>query len=221
MVRSSSPGGDKKDNRKMAMKDISVFDLKHQQDNVDSKIIVALEKMSEVFRVLLWNEGKELKLSPIQVQILIFIHHHSQEKCKVGYLAKEFNLTKPTVSDSIKILLQKGFLSKVPDENDSRSYSLELTKEGIELTKRAEHYTKNLQLPLAGVDSSKKEVLLESMLEVLHKMQSNGLIETQRMCFNCAHYNGDKADAHYCNFLKTTLNAAGLRIDCPEFEIAN
>ena len=50
----------------------SSFDLKRQSTKIESKIVVALERISEAFRVLLWNESKENSLSPIQIQLLIF-----------------------------------------------------------------------------------------------------------------------------------------------------
>ena len=49
----------------------SVFDLEHQNSNIESKIIVSLERLSQAFRVLLWNESKAFSLSPIQIQIMI------------------------------------------------------------------------------------------------------------------------------------------------------
>lgn len=58
----------------------SPFDLSHQNLTVDSKIVAALERISQAFRVLLWNESKELSLSPIQIQVLIFLLYHSDEK---------------------------------------------------------------------------------------------------------------------------------------------
>lgn len=62
----------------------SSFNLSEQNQKVESLIVVALERISEAFRVLLWNESKENSLSPIQIQILIFVNFHSLEKCKVG-----------------------------------------------------------------------------------------------------------------------------------------
>ena len=55
----------------------SDFDLVHQNQNVESKIVAALERISQAFRVLLWQESKEFSLTPIQVQVLIFLLHHS------------------------------------------------------------------------------------------------------------------------------------------------
>lgn len=84
----------------------SAFNLAHQNTSVESKIIASLERVSQAFRVLLWNESKEFSLSPIQVQVLIFLLFHSSEKRKVSYLADEFNMTKATISDTIKSLEQ-------------------------------------------------------------------------------------------------------------------
>ena len=58
----------------------SAFDLEHQNSSIESKIIASLERVSQAFRVLLWNESKEHSLSPIQVQVLIFLLHHSDQK---------------------------------------------------------------------------------------------------------------------------------------------
>ena len=51
----------------------SSFNLNEQNQKIESRIVVALERISEAFRVLLWNESKENSLSPIQIQILILM----------------------------------------------------------------------------------------------------------------------------------------------------
>ena len=84
--------------------DKSVFNPDFQQKDISSKLVAGLERISEVFKVLLWEKAKQVSLSPIQIQILIFIAYHKQELCNVSHLAREFNITKPTVSDAIKIL---------------------------------------------------------------------------------------------------------------------
>src|SRR5690554_2520049 len=93
----------------------SDFDLVHQNQSTESKIVASLERIAQAFRVLLWQESKEFSLSPIQVQLLIFLLHHSEEKRKVSYLANEFNMTKATISDTVKTLENKGLISKVHD----------------------------------------------------------------------------------------------------------
>ena len=43
------------------------------------KLLIGLERISQAFKVLLWNKAKEYGLSPIQIQILIFVAHHKSE----------------------------------------------------------------------------------------------------------------------------------------------
>ena len=64
------------------------------------------------------------------VRRAIFLLHHSEDKRKVGYLAKEFNMTKPTIRETIKVLQQKMLVSKENERGNSRSYIINLTEGG-------------------------------------------------------------------------------------------
>ena len=196
----------------------SPFDLSHQQNDLDSKIVVALEKMAEVFRVLLWNEAKELKLSPIQLQILIFLNFHSAPERKVANLAKEFNMTKPTISDAVKSLIQKQMVEKEVDTSDSRSFYLNLTGKGKDTAQKVAMFSQDLQTSLRDLDTTLKEDLFSGLLKLIQNLDSRGLISRQRMCFGCRFYEGNKKDQHFCNFLKAPLSNHALRVDCPEYE---
>lgn len=194
---------------------ISVFDIDEQNSNIESRIVVALERVSEAFRVLLWNEGKDSALSPIQIQILVFIQFHTPDKCKVGYLADEFNMTKATISDSVKALHAKGLVAKETDPSDTRSFSLALTTEGKKIVKKASLFAAPLETPIANLTQSQKVVMLDGLLRLIHDLHTSGIITIQRMCFTCANYQLDTR-GHYCHLLKSRLAETELRIDCPE-----
>lgn len=195
----------------------SSFNPEAQIAKQEKKIVVALERISEAFRVLLWNESKESSLSPIQIQILIFLLFHRGDKCKVGYLATEFNMTKATISDSVSSLLKKNLIEKQVDEVDTRSFSILLTKEGKKMATRCSSFTSALENPLLDLTDKQKEVLLTSLLHVIKQLNNTGIISTQRMCFNCRFYT-KKSTGHYCNFLQETLAETEIRIDCDEHE---
>jgi DNA-binding MarR family transcriptional regulator len=197
----------------------SPFDLNQQNNSIESKIIVALERISEAFRVLLWNESRENSLSPIQIQILIFLLFHSHEKCKVSYLAQEFNMTKPTISDSIKILLKKGFIEKIDDLTDTRSYNVSLTKTGKETAEKSANFTFAIEKPLTSLSEIQKQALLNGLFKLIHQLNKTGIITIQRMCFTCANYQVEKGE-HYCNLLQLKLENTELRVDCEEHESA-
>jgi DNA-binding MarR family transcriptional regulator len=79
----------------------SAFDPEGHEFNIDSKIVVALERISEAFKVSLWNENKKYGISPIQLQILTFLIFHPEDLRTISNLAAEFNSTKASISDSV------------------------------------------------------------------------------------------------------------------------
>ena len=196
---------------------MSAFDPERHITSIDYKIVAALEKISEVFRVLLWNEAKEHKLSPIQLQLLIFLKYHSSEKHRrIASMAREFNLTKATISDSIKVLEQKGLIHRADDAFDSRSFNFSLTEKGLKLTGAIENFTLPLDGAIAGLSSQQKEFLLLSVLDLIFRLNKNSIISTQRMCYNCFYYGGDRQQNHYCNLMQKPLQIDELRVECPE-----
>ncbi len=196
----------------------SPFDLNKQSEQIESKIVVALERISAAFRVLLWEESKENALSPIQIQILIFLLFHSEEKCRVSYLAHEFNMTKATISDSVKLLLQKGLIQKADDPTDTRSYIISLTAVGKKTAEKSANFAFAIEAPLNVLPTEKKELLLSSLLQLIYELNKAGIITIQRMCFTCTHYRLEKGK-HYCELLETHLASNELRIDCPEHHV--
>lgn len=198
----------------------SDFDLNHQNQSTESKIVASLERISQAFRVLLWRESKEFSLSPIQVQVLIFLMHHSDEKRKVSYLADEFNMTKATISDTIKALEKKGLITKETEPDDSRSYIIQLTANGYEIARKNSFFTQEIRTPVDKMSSDDKENLLLSLLNIIRHLNKTGIITIQRMCLNCVHYQStNNGEQHYCKLLNQKLQNSELRVDCPEHEV--
>lgn len=198
----------------------SDFDLAFQNENIESKIIASLERISQAFRVLLWQESKEYSLSPIQVQVLIFLLHHSEGKSTVSYLAEEFNMTKATISDAFKSLEQKQLIKKTAHQLDTRSYTIRLTVKGKNIALKTSLFSKEIKTPIDRLHDDDKLNLLLSLLNIIRHLNQTGVITIQRMCLTCTHYqtsaNGQK---HFCKLLNQQLGSSGLRIDCPEHEM--
>lgn len=196
---------------------MSAFNPENHLTNVDAKIVASLEKISEVFRVLLWAEAKEHRVSPIQLQLLIFLKYHKNTaQRRIAFLAKEFNLTKATISDSMRVLEEKGLVLRSDDLTDSRGYNFSLTEKGEQLTASVENFTGPLDGAIAALTDQQKEYLLGSILDLIYRLNQMGIISTQRMCFNCYYYNGDRATAHYCNLVQAPLTFEDIRFECPE-----
>ncbi|HVI48886.1 MAG TPA: MarR family winged helix-turn-helix transcriptional regulator [Chitinophaga sp.] len=198
---------------------ISAFSPAQQAESTSSKVVVALERLSEAFRVLLWQEATQYGLSPIQIQVLTFMLHYPEEKRTVTSLASYFNMTKATISDAVKSLEQKSYLVRKPSTTDTRSHTLHLLKEGRAIAKKVEHFATPLQEAVDAKPTKEQGALLEQLMQLIHQLNQEEVITTQHMCFNCAHYS-QKKGGHYCNLFKTTMKQADLLVDCTDFELS-
>ena len=196
----------------------SPFEPKKQHEDTGHKIAVALSKLSDLYRQLLWSKAQPLGISPIQAQLMIHIRHHDSSHNTVSHLAKVFQMTKATVSDSVRVLVNKGLLQKVASEKDKRSFYLELSASGRKVTDEAEGYTKEIQHQLGKMDKVRSEALFKGLYDLLDGLNQQGVIPIQRMCFGCAFYQGDKDSSHHCTLLKKNLQTSQIRLDCAEFE---
>jgi DNA-binding MarR family transcriptional regulator len=190
-----------------------------RDQTIESRIIASLERISQAFRVLLWQESKEFSLSPIQVQVIIFLLHHSREKRKVSYLASEFDLTKATISDTIKTLEQKQLIRKEEEPEDTRSYIISLTDKGRDIAGKTSLFTNEIRTPVDLLNEDDKENLLLSLTGIIRHLNKTGVITVQRMCQTCSYYRSSGDGQHFCKLLNQSLEVKDLRVDCPEYEM--
>ncbi len=195
----------------------SIFNPDSQNDDITSKVVAGLERISEVFKVLLWDKAKRVGLSPIQIQILIFVAFHKEDLCNVSHLAKEFNVTKPTISDAIKVLDSKGLIKKETSPTDSRSYSITLSANGKAMVSEIHDFADPLKSQIDGFLENDLEDISKTLNTLIYKLNRTGILTVQRTCYGCKFYQKqDSSD--YCNLLNTSLLSKDIRLDCPEFE---
>lgn len=200
---------------------MSVFDLSSQHQEVSSKIVIGLERLSQAFRVLLWEEAKEHNLSPIQIQTLVYLHFHPPEFGRVSLLAREFGLTQATISDTITSLEVKGLIYREVWPADKRVSLLKLTPAGVSLAVKLSTWATVIQDQVASLSAGEQEVLLKFLMLLIESLQKVGVIAISRMCITCRFfqpeaYPGDAAP-HRCHLLAKPLANSELRIDCLEY----
>ncbi len=201
----------------------SIFDLQHQHDDIDSKIAAALERLSQTFRVLLWEKTKSHNLSPIQIQILVYLLYHSEELITIGQIATRFSLTPATVSDAVKTLAQKALVVRTSEESDRRITSVILTITGRKIARKLAVWADIIQNNISRFDKSDKLVVMKFLMELIEALQRAGLITVARMCITCKFFhpnaNLNSDTPHHCKLLDKPLADSSLRLDCPEHEL--
>lgn len=182
------------------------------------KTIAGLERLGEVFKTLLWQKAKIHGISPIQIQILLFVSSHRSTLCNVSYFAKEFNVTKPTISDAVKVLLKKGYLEKDYSPTDNRRYNVLLSTTGEKLVNELLDYTSPVSTEVQTISEAELRNCFDTISKLIYQLNQKGIIQVQRTCFSCQHYKGNKSNKHFCTLLDKDLRNQEIRLDCAEFE---
>lgn len=189
-----------------------------QQKNVESRIVAALERISQTVRILLWEVAKEHGLSPIQIQFLIFLNTHPKERCRVSRLAQEFGLTQATVSDAIRVLMKKGLMSKKPSELDGRASTLELTSSGKRLAVKLSGWQTVITEQMTQFSPEVKETVMIFLMEHIALLQRAGIISIAKMCITCSFFQRDahrgSRKPHHCRLTDRPIGNWELKFDC-------
>jgi DNA-binding MarR family transcriptional regulator len=196
----------------------SAFDPESQELNINSKIVVALERISEAFKVSLWNENKKFGISPIQLQILTFLLFHPEELRTISNLAAEFNSTKASISDSVKTLENKGYIIRQKSLKDFRISNISLTEKGSEIAIQVSKFANYMEEIIQEMPEIKKGIFLELLLQVIHHLFLKEIISIQRMCLTCCFYKKDQYENYYCTLMNMPINSPDIRIDCTKYE---
>ncbi|MCS7311783.1 MAG: MarR family winged helix-turn-helix transcriptional regulator [Acidobacteria bacterium] len=197
-----------------------VWDLTFQHDDVDSKLVAALERLAQALRVLLWRVGQTHGLSPIQVQFLCYLLYQPEAHRRVSRLAQAFRLTKATVSDAIAALESKRLVRHRPDVSDRRSAVLELTPDGRRLAHRLAAWADSIRDGLSFAELDEKTAVLNFLMRLIVELQRAGFITVARMCLTCRFFRPEAHPGasmpHHCALLDRPLGPATLRVDCLE-----
>lgn len=182
----------------------------------DEHIAEMLERIGEVALALRRGKGAAHDLSALQLRVLGLVADRATEPVGVAVLADVLQVSRPTASDSVRLLVERGFLQRKPDPHDGRSHTLRLTAAG----RQAAASGSPLLNALAGMPREGKAGTLIAIMRILEALVTSGDIRIQRMCFTCTHYRGDKEGKHRCMLLQKDMAVSDLRTDCPEHEAA-
>lgn len=146
----------------------TIFEKPELQE-LTMQIVTGLEQIGRNIDNLLWQQALEHELSPLQIRILLFISFH-KEQGGVSLIAKEFNLSKATVSVALKPMEQKKLLVKRKSESDGRNINIELTDWGRQIAHVAGFYLEPLRKVIAHIPEQEKKIMLKNLTGILGKM---------------------------------------------------
>ncbi len=176
--------------------------------------------MQSSVRTRLWASGQRHRLTPLQAQVLVLLAEHTAANT-VSEAAARCGVTKATMSACIQALERKSLLCRVADAADSRRAQLALTPNGATAAAQLQSEMQVFSAALADIGEPSSAELWQNMVVVLRRLEQNGLVPRQGMCFSCAHFvggTGDKPD--YCRLLGQSLTPADIQLDCPDHRLS-
>jgi len=183
----------------------------------DRRLADALEQLAKVLRTLHWDAAYAPGLSSVQLSVLQIIAEAPEKRRHVGALARELQLTAPTVSDAVAALRRKGLVA--PAGPAGRRSALEVTLEGRARVAAATDWDAPLTGALEALTPGRRDDALVALLDIIGSMQRAGVITVARMCTTCHHFDRS-GPVPYCRLLNAPLLPAGLRVDCPDHQPA-
>jgi DNA-binding MarR family transcriptional regulator len=191
--------------------------------DLDRRLADALERLGNGLRSLAQRTARGHGLSPLQQQAVLALARQPQKRREVGALAKEFDVTTPTMVDAVAALERKGLVSRAPT-GDGRRRVLSLTEAGEAIARELSTWDEPLTTALAGVPVPDRATTLQTLLDVIAGLQRAGVVGVTRTCTTCRFFGRDEyADPlapHHCHLLRMPLPLVSLRTDCPEHEPA-
>jgi DNA-binding MarR family transcriptional regulator len=195
---------------------LSQFFDQHSEP-VGQRVAVALSKLGLALKQQAWTQASQDGLSPTQGQILSAL---SLEGALTGSeLAARLGVSLPTVSDAVRVLVEKGALEKRPDPRHPRASLLSLTPHGAELAKRVSTWPDFLAASVGELSKSEQEAVLSAVLKMIRSLQQKGLIPVSRMCVSCKYFQPNVHEGelpHHCGLVDAAMAGRHLRVECPE-----
>lgn len=191
-------------------------------DNINKNIILGLEKINQAFRAILWDITKKEGLSPLQIQILEYLYRSPKEARTISHTAKEFDLKKSTISESIKSLVNKHLVYKETDESDGRIHYLLLTNEGKAVIDNFAGYFSTIEEELENIPYEKKLIVSGFLIDLIRHLHHKGQIQVAKVCSNCSNFHSNKNKnsdkPHYCSFAEIYIGNENIKYNCKHYK---
>lgn len=191
-------------------------------ERLATRIATGLHKIGLALKQQTWQQANEEGLSPTQGQILATLVVNGS--LTGTELSERLGVTLPTISESVRVLVDKKLVTKSPDPRHPRASLLSPTKRGAELGARARSWPEFMASAVADLSPPEQRAFYSGVMKMLRALQEQGLVPTSGMCVTCTHFRPNVragASPHHCALVDAPLADDQLRLDCPDHERAD
>ncbi len=185
---------------------------------MESKLIYGYaERLSNLLRNEMRREGVEYGLQPVQLEALRYLSICNRYSDTPMGVTEYLGQTKGTVSQTLKVLEKKGFLSKHTDKNDKRITHLKVSRAGERIL------AKSIPTPLFAqacehLDTESKTRIIAALKELLQTVQHSNGMKSFGACHACRYNQKNDHGRYFCELTQETLSQSDVQLICREYK---
>ena len=176
-----------------------------------------LERLNNLLRADSRRGGAEYGLQPIQLEALHYLSICNRYSDTPMATTEYLGQTKGTVSQTLKVLENKGLLTRHADSADKRLVHLKVSRDGKKLLK-ASIPTPLFTRACEALTDKNQSKILKALEELLVTMQQTNNMKTFGVCYSCQYHQKVGNNRFYCNLTKEALSAEDVQLICREHQ---
>lgn len=173
-----------------------------------------LERIGNLLRAEARQTDKNSRLQPVQLEVLHYLSICNRHSNIPVAVTEYMGLTKGTVSQTLSVLENKGYLQKTPDDKDKRVIHLHLTAKGKALVAATTPPTL-FKAAISQISPKQQQQLTAGLNTLLKAMQSAHQFKAFGVCKTCRHLQLTE-EGHHCGLTQLPLTAEELELICRE-----
>lgn len=173
-----------------------------------------IERIGNLLRTQIRKAGNDLGLQPVHLQALDYLARCNRYSDTSAAVTDYLGATKGTVSQTLKVLERKAYITKVIDAGDKRVQHLKVSKSGHELLSACwpPSMFHEASERLGETDRNQMAELLTRMLRELQRANQS---RTFGVCKSCSFFRSDGSRYH-CGLTTERLSLADSEKICRE-----
>ncbi|HUT40442.1 MAG TPA: MarR family transcriptional regulator [Gammaproteobacteria bacterium] len=175
-----------------------------------------IERLGNLVRADVRAVCNEYGMRPVQLEALRFLTQCNRYSDTPQAVTEFLGLTKGTVSQTLKVLEQKGLLRKQGDAADKRLVHLKPTSKGRRLVERAAP-AKSLVPGLKRLAGTESQAVKKALCDLLYSIQEMNGFKTFAPCHTCR-FNQRHDGQYFCGLTQEPLSDRDVLLICREHQ---
>jgi len=138
-----------------------------------SKLEMVIETLSAIMTGMEERAFQDERFSELSMRQILYLNTIIRlEHPTFSDIARELNVSKPSVTANVGVLIRKGYVQKVRDNEDLRSYHIILTQKGLDFDELHQNVHKMLAQQIsAHLDQNETNILSDLLCKIVDQWE--------------------------------------------------